>query len=653
MAAPDVGTEQHNKLRDLVLQKIHASERLLHARAERWRESERSYRLYVDPDQIQGDHRGQDEQTLLHPYPNSVVIPLSYATAQTLVAFMVGLFSSSWPYFRIGNRNPESWGGAKAQQLLVSYQLDYWGWVSLLYQTFLDSFRYGFSPIKCCWKEEYRQQTITRQVPVNLAGQEIMIPVREQIDVEEFQGNYLETIDPYTFYPDLQHPIAMLQEGNYCGESVTRSYYYLLKKEAEGLYENVREIPRQTLDLMKALGQGGTLFNGSDRERIVGINQHYGEVLREDDAGVVLVETLVMDLIPEKYGVGSDDLPMRYMVTLANRAVIIRAEEYPYSHGDYYYSVVESSPDLHSFLNPGVLELMEPISQHISWLYNSHIENVRASLNNQLIVDPDRVNIDDILSPSAGKIIRLRPKYYGSSIQGAVQQLAVGDVTGRNIETAQVLMGFLERLSAANDNMQGQKDDQRRTATENAMIANMSTSRLRMFGRVVSDRAFKPLVRQMVHNNMELLTSEQYVRIAGSLEQEYQAIGRSVQGGVMLTPEDLQGLYDYPVSDATSALDPMGYARVWMQIMDMTLKHPLISQQVDHLALFKEVVGSMGISDFSRFLLPQQVQVMGPQQLEQQVQRGNLVPSPIQPPQTPTALNGGTNGAGLGGGYGQ
>ncbi len=644
---PDVGTTAHNALRDLVVHKLHQSERLMQGRVKRWRESERSYRLFVDPNELQGQNAQTEEQALLYPYPHSVVIPMSYAITQTLISFFIGLFSSQYPYFRIGNRTPESAGGAKAQQLLISYQLDYWGYVRLLHQLFLDGMRYGLGVVKTCWREDTRMQTVRSSVSVDVGGQVLSIPIREKREVVEYVGNYNEVIDPYGFHPDLSHPLGMFQDGSYCGESVTRSYFELLNRERQGIYANVREIPKYTMESIKSAGSGSTTFNGSDRERIIGTNTYFGEVVREDSPGIVLVETMLMDLIPSEHGLGSGDMPERWLVTIANRSVVIRAEEYPYSHQEYYYSVLETSPDVHSFLNPGVIEIMEPLAQHVSWLYNSHVENVRASLNNQLIVDPDRVNIEDILSPSAGKVIRLKQAYFGTGVDGAVKQLDVRDITGRNVETAQMLIGFMERLSAANDNIQGQRDDQRRTATENAMVNNMSTSRLRMAGRVYADSCFRPMARQMVQNNMEFMTSPQYLRIAGSLEQEYQAIGRSVQGGVMVSPEDIQGMFDYPITDATSPLDPIGFARVWMQVMDMSMKHPLIAQQVDHLALFKEVVGSMGVNDISRFLVQPNVQVMPDQQLQQQVQSGNLVPSPIQPPRAPSMMGLGNEGQGL------
>jgi hypothetical protein len=137
------------------------------------------------------------------------------------------------------------------------------------------------------------------------------------------------------------------------------------------------------------------------------------------------------------------------------------------------------------------------------------------------------------------------------------------------------------------------------------------------------------------------------MRLAGTLEQEYQAIGRAVEGGVMISPDDVQGQFDFPIFDASSPLDPVRYAQAWMQISQMAMQNEAVAPYLDHMSLFKQVVHSMGITELSRFILPQNVQVVPDQQMEQQVQQGNLVPMPggqNQPPQPP--MPGQMNGAG-------
>ena len=647
MAVPRLDTKEHNTLLTMVKQRMRQSENLLQARHKRWRETERSYRVFVDPDQIMGPVEStSDEAQLLHPYPTSVVIPMTYAIAQTLIAFYVSLFSNQVPYIRVGNRNPESANPAKGQELLISYQLDSVGWPMLLYQWMLDSFRYGVGIVKNSWKIDERMMTVqeTQQVPI--LGQMFPITIPQQRMVTHYEGNWSEVVDPFTWRPDPRQPIAKFQEGLYCGESMYRSYFSVLRSAKQGMYdeENVRMIPRYTMDGLGSSTSRGT-FAQSDRDRIMQVNQFFGEQPNTGDAGMVILDPVIIDIIPREVGIGESNDIERWLVTVANSSVVIRAEEYPYQHQDFYYSILESSPDVHSMLNPGVMEMMEPLAQQISWLYNAHIENTRKVLNDQFIVDPSKIEIDDFLNPGPGRLIRLRPEYQGTSVQDAVAQLQVQDVTGRNIETASVLIDLLQRLSAANDQIQGQESDTRKTATEVTMATNMASGRLRTLAKVYATQGIVPLARQYAQNNMSFQNTEQYVRLAGSLENEYRAIGRAVAGGAMISPEDIQGLFDFPLIDPSQPLDPVRWAQTWMQVSQMAIQNPALAQQVNHIELFKQVTQSMSIADISRFLLPQNVQVMPDQMMQQEVQKGNLVgmgggAAMPQPPQ-PGQMNGG------------
>lgn len=631
---PRVGTKEHNTLLTLVKQHMRQSENQLAGRHKRWRETERSYRVFVDPDQVQGPVEATSEETqLLYPYPTSVVIPMSYAIAQTLIAFYVSLFSSQIPYLAIRNRTPESANAAKAQELLISYQLDMIGWPKLLYQWFLDAFRYGHGVVKTSWKIDERMMTVTEQQMVSLLGASFPLTTKVKRPVIKYAGNHCEVIDPFTWRPDLRRPISQFQDGLYCGEMLYRSYFDLLKGARQGLYdeENVKAVPKYTYDMLNAGtgNRGGT--SNTDRERIMQVNTFFMEKPTVGDAGMVILEPLIVDIIPHEIGIGGSTDIERWLVTLANGAIIIRAEPYPYDHQDFYYSIIESSPDDHSMLNPGVLELMEPLTQHISWMYNSHLENARKILNDQLVVDPSKIELDDLLNPAPGKLLRLRQEYWGTDPRMAVHQLDVHDVSSQNISTANVLVDLLQRLSAANDQIQGQESDTRKTATEVSMATNMASGRLRTLAKVYATQGIVPLGRQLAQNNMSFMEQAEYVKIIGSLEEEYQGIGRAVHGGAMIAPEDIQGLFDFPLIDPSQPLDPVRWAQTWMQISQMAIQNPALAQSVNHVALFKQVAQSMSIADISRFLLPQSVQVMPDQQVQQQAQAGNLVPQPPNP----------------------
>lgn len=621
--APPANSSLHRDLLSLGRRTILASEEALASRHEKWRRSERTYRLYVDPTEVQGpDSIVNDEANMLYTNPASIVVPLSYALTQTLISFWVNLFTTSKPYFNIDPADMNSHGPARAQELLLTYQLERQGWVALLYQWLLDTTRYGVGIASIGWDTQYRLQTVKRTLTMPTMMGPQAFPISEKRQVLEYEGNALDIVDPFVWRPDHRWPVAKFQRGNFCGELLWRSYFDLKQREAQGYYANVSEIPRYTQEHMRE--------NSSDRDRIMQAHSRYGFSMNDPDNALVMVEQMVIDLIPSKYGLGGDQVE-RWVLTLANRAVVVRVDPYEYDHHDFPYAVMESSLDMHSLTNPSLLEIMEPVHQHITWFFNSMQENARKSLNDRLIVDPSMLNMDDFYAPDAGKTIRLAREYWGTpnAAKAAVHQLQVQDISSKNMDHVGMLTDLLHKISAASETMQGQVTQEERTATEISSVAQQGAARLRTQARLFSTTGLVPLARQMVQNNQQFLSQATYLKIIGNMDQAWQGSGQLVDNGfgVQISPEDIQGMFQFPVSDASMPLDPVRFARTWVQIMQMSMQNEILYQRVNHLAVWGETLKSMGIPDPSKFLIPMpDMQVVPDQMLDQQLQAGNVIP---------------------------
>src|SRR5439155_110157 len=112
-------------------------------------------------------------------------------------------------------------------------------------------------------------------------------------------------------------------------------------------------------------------------------------------------------------------------------------------------------PDILASMSQGVMELSEPLAAHLSFLFNSHMANVRKAINDMFLVDPSRVDLRDILTPTAGKLIRLLPQAYGSDPASVMKQFAVADVTQGHLNDAKMVIDLWQRIIGASDNMFG------------------------------------------------------------------------------------------------------------------------------------------------------------------------------------------------------
>ena len=142
-------------------------------------------------------------------------------------------------------------------------------------------------------------------------------------------------------------------------------------------------------------------------------------------------------------------------------------------------SVAEPYELGYGFGNCGMMDYLTPIQDTISWFINSHIYNVRAALNNMLIVDPSMVEMQDLKNPEPGKLIRLKRAAYGQDVREALHQLQIFDVTQGHIDAAQMFVKLGQYLTGITDNMMGLQDEGgRKTAAEVRISSQAGASRL-------------------------------------------------------------------------------------------------------------------------------------------------------------------------------
>jgi hypothetical protein len=57
--------------------------------------------------------------------------------------------------------------------------------------------------------------------------------------------------------------------------------------------------------------------------------------------------------------------------------------------------------------------MLGPMQEMMSWMLNSHLFNVRAVLNNTLVVNPQMVDMEDLKKKGPGRVIKLKPAAFG------------------------------------------------------------------------------------------------------------------------------------------------------------------------------------------------------------------------------------------------
>jgi hypothetical protein len=102
---------------------------------------------------------------------------------------------------------------------------------------------------------------------------------------------------------------------------------------------------------------------------------------------------------------------------------------------------------------------------------------------------------------------------------------------------------------------------------------------------------------------------------------------------VLAGPEEIQGIFDFPVRDVNLPTKPSENAQVWADVFTAAASNPLITQRIDLFWIFKQLTESLGIKNIDDARIDQMntnFQVTPDEQILDQAQRGNVVPMPMK-----------------------
>jgi len=607
------GSQVHNRMLNYLVRRLDESERQMSQFHPRWRANELKNQAWVD---LRKYDKLVKEANLAGKPPRAVdiVIPYSFATLSTISTYLLQVFAGRRPYLQVDTYGMEV-ENARKMEIILQYQLDHNRIVKEWWKWFNDAGLYGVGILVNQWrvKKAMRTQTALRPVLDMRTGQLGSEPFKEQIEQTIFEGNIIRAQDPFMFFPDPRVPMSEAAErGEYIFWRTYQGKHVLKRAENNGLLNYIDAAPETVGNQTSgSLNSARTLLSGDDPH--AGGPMVWQEVMGQAN---YQVDTCSIEIIPRELGLGESDRVEKWIFTVLNRAQIVQAEAQLSDHDMHPVVIIEPFGMGYSFGSAGMADYIGPIQDSMSWFLNSHMENVRTSINNQLIVDPNVVEMQDVRRPGPGKLIRLKNTALNRDVRTAVAQLPVQDVTRGHIASMETFFEIGQRISAVSENLLGLQDSGgRKTATEVRTASEAAASRLASLARVISAQGVTALTNQMSQNTQQWMSEEFYVRVVGEDGSKYP---------LKITPDGITGDFHYPVHDGTLPLDRVALLDIWKQIFEGALQDPELRQTYSVPKLFEFIAELGGAKNIRSFRL----QPMGPEQMQQQQQEGNLAPIP-------------------------
>lgn len=156
-------------------------------------------------------------------------------------------------------------------------------------------------------------------------------------------------------------------------------------------------------------------------------------------------------------------------------------------------------------------------------------------------------------------------------------------------------------------------------------------NRMERMAKVVGEMAMNPLAYLLAFHTQQLMSEDTYIKIVGDWVTDLQSEYKPEQK-VKVSPFDILVEFDAIPRDGSLPYDVSGISERWVNLYQVLAQNPQVGAQFDMVRIFKHIARLMGAKDINSFAQKQQqmqTQVMPDQQVQGQVQQGNLVP--VQP----------------------
>ncbi|GCA50629.1 hypothetical protein KGO5_03076 [Sinorhizobium sp. KGO-5] len=255
----------------------------------------------------------------------------------------------------------------------------------------------------------------------------------------------------------------------------------------------------------KLISKGDLLEMGFDAEKVNAL-----PAASDKTDGIALERS--KDLAGER-GVGPDDVEVFTVYTKAKIGKDKKARHYRLTIGGdiesspvlldytevsrfYPYAAFTPFPIADTLFSLGVADRLADDHILITRMYRNVLDNLSEHVNPIKIVNQDNVNIDDLLSPHAGKVVRVT----SGSVSEGISFNAVPFVGADAIPVIDQLSQSLEFSTGTGPTMIGvnAEDFQRTSATAANLRSNASQLLIEMISRFFADTGYKYLVKIVV-----------------------------------------------------------------------------------------------------------------------------------------------------------
>jgi hypothetical protein len=608
-------SEQHRNILSEIMQDVKRSYDVISQRFPAWRELDEKLTVYIQLDKEDTKVQSEDRSK-----PVAMVIPINYATRESLLTYWTAAFMQH-PLFRYKpSADPKDLLGVILLENIINQDIINTKSALDLYTHWSDAFTYGFGAITPSWKREHGFRTTYEEVPQTVLGYPIgKRVVKNRQEILSFEGNQLIVLDPYNCLPDPSYPIQNVQDMNFFGWSERYSYNALLTDErlSGGDVFNVKY-------LKKMKSKSSRYFSATDIDtgRYSKAGIVVDQIGNENDADLINIYKWI---IPKDLELGDYEYPELWRFVVAADRILTEARPLGLDHNQIPVTIMAPGSDGHTTLPISILEREYPIQHAIDWEWKARVGNVRKSMNNMFVIDPSLVNSNDFTDTKFGMVARLRAAAWGRGVSDVIMPINVPDVTSAHVNDMMMLLN-IDQLVFTSNQAKGVQDrsGERVSASEARDTRQSFLSKMEKDAKIGGLQSHFTIAKQLASNTIQLLEMEKYIQITGDYERVLREEYGITDNYFKVSPQGLDVRYDVIPQDGNI---PGGdYADLWIQLGQLAAQNQQTFENIDFTRMWLHIARLLGVRNASDFLKKAEVGTMPNEDIEQGVQKGNIVP---------------------------
>lgn len=451
------------------------------------------------------------------------------------------------------------------------------------------------------------------------------------------EGTKLYSVDPYRLIMDPDTPFSRYQEGRFCGWGQGMDVYNLITREG-----NPEEFLFNGLYVKDNIKKGNGFTGNRDKP---GRDQRHGGGVSasstnpyatdELDSTHTEVEHLYITLIPSEYGLSDSKKPEKWMLSVADEEILVRCRRLELDHCQY--PLIVGAPGTDGFDVWAQSNMIKSLDMYkaLNWNMNMWMSMDRKSITGRTIVDPKFFYADDWKEGAIpGQIARTKqPLAMGDSIDRHFMYVASPPASPHFVNNTAQLTDIIYTQAGTNQlmlsgNMAGGPD--RPTATGMNIASQASMQRPQFVAQIISSQVWPMLTTQLSYMTIQFMNYDLTYSILGS---RYEDMLREEFGDLAQAKLDKWELEPSFNVVPTSRLRKDAGIQQMLDIVNRAMSIPEMAAQMlggyNLTGMMDDIARATGfenVSEWHKQGNAMQGAVIPDQQLQQQVQSGQLVP---------------------------